>query len=112
MDEEGTDERVDDAECECDNDFEGEWDSSCECGNDREWDNGLEFVFELDPASSFCDWYSEGKGKYVCRGDVGDESRSLLREYTLLRDTTVLVRVGGNSGTLCGTPSAVEGGEG
>jgi hypothetical protein len=37
---------------------------------------------ELDFASSFCDWYSEGIGKYVWRGKAKVDARSLLlREY-------------------------------
>jgi hypothetical protein len=58
-DAEGSDEFVSEVKLECDDDFER---------------------VELDFANSFCDWYSEGIGKYVCR-EV--EVRSLLQEYIL-----------------------------
>ena len=68
LDKGGPDERIDDAEFEYDNALEGDCDSDSDC------DNGLERVMDSDFVSRFCDWYSEGRGKYACRevGEVGD----------------------------------------
>ena len=74
----GPDERVDDDELECGSVLEGDRYGGCEC------DNSLECVIDLDLASRLCDWYSEGRGKYVCREDAEVGVRSLPREYLLL----------------------------
>ena len=74
MDRGGRDENADDNEFECDNVFGGD------CDND----NDLECVIDLDFASKSCDWYSEGIGKYVCRGDAQIRVRSPPRECILL----------------------------
>lgn len=57
---------------------------------------------DLDLASRSCDWYSEGIGKYVCRGDAEIGLGPLPREYILLRDIAVLVLVGGDRRGLSG----------
>ena len=51
---------MDEDEFEYDNDFELESEGGCDC--DGGCDSGLEIVIDLDFASSFCVWYSEGIG--------------------------------------------------
>lgn len=89
---------MDDDEFEYDNDFERESDGGCKF--DRAC-NDFEVARDLGRVSRFCVWYSDGMGKYACRGDRGDWLRSLPKEYRLLWDMTVLVRVG-ICGVLCG----------
>lgn len=104
MDRGGPHKRVDDAELECDSILVGDCDSILvgDCDNGSEKDDGLERVMDLDLGSRLCDWYSEGVGKYVCRGDVEIGLRPLPREYILLWDITVLVRIGGDRWKLSG----------
>lgn len=68
--------------------------------------NDFEPARDFGLASRFCVWYSDGMGKYVCRGEDGP--RSLPKENRLLWDMTVLVRAGVR-GETCGVSSAGEG---
>jgi len=106
LDKGGPEKRVDNGEPECDNVLVGD----CDGGSEK--DDGLERVMDvdmidvdvmdLDLATRSCDRYSEGRGKYVCRGDVESGLCPSPREYILYWDITVLVRIGGDRWELSG----------